>query len=335
MSIEMEPSSTIEPFDIAETYHRLLSSDADITMPVAAIESLVLALSHSSTSTITETLEYIKEQSNTLIGSIPNSISLSAGTDLFQRYLISSLRGGAGPGADFEAIRSHLLRNGRLFVERAKASRDRIATFGRAFVRDGKTILTTGGSRVVGALLREAAESSHGSIRFKVIYVLPAPPGPEKEPEGTDIVASLRHKGVPVATIPEGAVAYSMGKVDTVILGAEGIVENGGAISRLGTYQIAALAKPRGKPVYVVAESHKFVRLFPLNQFDLPIEQRIIDFRVENGEETEDVDEGIDVKSTAEGSKESKARVDLADAVDFTVSDHLPHLDGTSGLDGS
>lgn len=185
--------------------------------------------------------------------------------------------------SDFRAVRNHLLSNGRLFVARAKAGRDKIAGFGRHFVRDGKTVLTNGGSRVVGALLRSAAEASQGSVRFRVVYVLSEArrTGAGAGAEGADIVDALRRRGVPVATIPEAAVAYSLGRVDMVIVGAEGVVENGGIISRLGTYQIGMLAKAAGKPFYVVAESHKFVRLFPLSQYDLGIEQKVIEFRTE------------------------------------------------------
>lgn len=45
-----------------------------------------------------------------------------------------------------------------------------------------------------------------------------------------------------------------------VLMGAEGVVENGGVINKLGTYQIAICAKAHNVPVYVAAESHK-VRL--------------------------------------------------------------------------
>jgi translation initiation factor 2B subunit (eIF-2B alpha/beta/delta family) len=51
-----------------------------------------------------------------------------------------------------------------------------------------------------------------------------------------------------------------------VLLGAEGVVENGGVINKLGTYQIALCAKSLNKPFYVAAESYKFARLYPLNQ---------------------------------------------------------------------
>lgn len=55
-------------------------------------------------------------------------------------------------------------------------------------------------------------------------------------------------------------------RVDLVLVGAEGVVENGGVINKLGTYQIAMCAKSLNKPFYVAAESYKFARLYPLNQ---------------------------------------------------------------------
>jgi translation initiation factor eIF-2B subunit alpha len=181
---------------------------------------------------------------------------------------------------------------------------------------------------VVGALLNEASESRGQSVRFKVIYVLPSSTSaPGHEVEGSRIVDSLRHKGVPVATIPEGAVGYAMGKVDMVIVGAEGVVENGGVISRLGTYQLAMLAKVAAKPFYVVAEAHKFVRLFPLGQYDLPIEQKIVDFKTE-----------ADVQRDAEGDADSYfaktkgGSNGVNDAVDFTPPEYISGIITESGV---
>ena len=296
------------------TYNDLLKSDPDITMPIAAIEALVLLLTHSPSSTISETLDLLEKHTAILKDAIPNPIALSAGTDLFQRYLITTLQrpGQLGPAGDFNAIRAHLLSNGRLFIKRAKESRNNVAAFGKGFVRDGSTILTNGGSRVVSALLQKAADekNSASAVRFRVIYVLYGVDDTGSltaEPEGLETVRALGARGVPVATIRESAVAYSLGKVDTVIVGAEGVVENGGVVSRMGTYQIGLLAKAMGKPFYVVAESHKFVRLYPLGQYDLPIEQRVIDFKTE--------------EDMAEEASEAKAST-RNDAVDFTP----PHL---------
>ena len=55
-----------------------------------------------------------------------------------------------------------------------------------------------------------------------------------------------------------------------VLVGAEAVVENGGIINKLGSYQIAIAAKALNRPLYVAAESYKFARLYPLSQRDLP-----------------------------------------------------------------
>lgn len=321
-----------EPFDVVATYRRLLSEDPDLTMPVGAIEALILGLANTPASTVSETLDLVSKLTAQLKRSIPNSISLSAGTDLFQQYLISNLQRPSARG-DFDQMRSHLIQNGRLFVERAKAARETIAGFGRHFIRDGNTVLTNGGSRVVGSLLRSAAESStgngRGSIRFRVIYVVSPSSGTVEESESTANIAALRERDIPVATIPPTAIAYCMDQVTQCFVGAEGVVENGGIVSRLGTLQMATLAKAAGKPFYVVSESHKFVRLYPLGQRDLGIEQNIVDFRTAKGlksgsekaERREVKDEGVaDMEGGA--SDVSQVACKPEDAVDYTP----PHL---------
>ena len=46
-------------------------------------------------------------------------------------------------------------------------------------------------------------------------------------------------------------------RVNMVLTGAEGVVENGGVINKRGTYTIAVAAKAQGTPFYVAAESYK------------------------------------------------------------------------------
>lgn len=45
-----------------------------------------------------------------------------------------------------------------------------------------------------------------------------------------------------------------------VFVGADGVVESGGIINMMGTYQIALVAKSMNKPVYVAAESYKVIK---------------------------------------------------------------------------
>lgn len=67
----------------------------------------------------------------------------------------------------------------------------------------------------------------------------------------------LANLDIPVRLLIDSAVAYSMGEVDMVLVGADGVVESGGIINLMGTYQIALVASSMDKPVYVAAESYK------------------------------------------------------------------------------
>lgn len=129
--------------------------------------------------------------------------------------------------------------------------------------------------------------------------------------ESDSVVKELREMGIPVAEIPEAAVAHVMGllrQVHMVIVGAEAITSNGGIISRIGTYQIAQLASKAKIPFYVAAETHKFVRKFPLDQRDLGFKQDMLDF------------------STDVSSKQPE------NAVDYTVSWDLYVLPYTTSI---
>ncbi|RMC05736.1 hypothetical protein DUI87_17279 [Hirundo rustica rustica] len=123
-------------------------------------------------------------------------------------------------------------------------------------------ILTHAYSRVVLRVLEAAVESKK---RFSV-YVTESQP----DEAGQKMAKALRKLNIPVTVILDAAVGYIMEKVDLVLVGAEGVVESGGIINKIGTNQIAVCAKAQNKPFYVVAESFKFVRLFPLNQQDVP-----------------------------------------------------------------
>ena len=274
------------PSSIVQTYHRLLAEDPDLIMPMAAIEAMIEALRHMSTTTVHETMDLLKAQSAKLQSSVANPIAVYHGTDLFQQYFLKELK---KPGPDrvatsshknFEVVREQLLRNGASFVHRAKQAREIIAWTGRRYIRDNYTILTHGGSRAVEVLLTRATETHNGDAprRFNVIHVVEK----SREAESAKFVTALRDRGVKVATIPEAAVAYAMEKVDRVFVGAEAVTSNAGIISRIGTYQIAIIAQSYKKPLFVAVEQYKFGDTFPRDQFKLGFpgfEQNVIDFQ--------------------------------------------------------
>ncbi|XP_038061830.1 translation initiation factor eIF-2B subunit alpha-like isoform X2 [Patiria miniata] len=132
---------------------------------------------------------------------------------------------------------------------------------------DQMSILTHSHSRVVLKTLLEAAANKK---RFN-IYITESCP----DRSGEKMARKLREAGIPVVVILDAAAGYIMEKVDLVMVGAEGVVESGGIINKIGTYQLATCAKIANKPFYVVVESFKFVRfIYPLNQQDVPNEYK-------------------------------------------------------------
>ena len=116
-----------------------------------------------------------------------------------------------------------------------------------------------------------------------------------------------------------------------IFVGAEGVVENGGIISRLGTYQIAMLAKASKKPFYVVSESHKFVRLYPLGQHDLGIEQNVVDFRTADAKGvTKSVRDEDPMASSQELKREKSWKME--ESVDYTPPSYISGIITESGV---
>ncbi len=84
------------------------------------------------------------------------------------------------------------------------------------------------------------------------------------------MVKDLEKNGIEATLILDSSIGYIMETIDFIMVGAEGVVESGGIINRIGTYTMGLCAKELKKPFYVLAESFKFSRLYPLNQRDLP-----------------------------------------------------------------
>ena len=101
-------------------------------------------------------------------------------------------------------------------------------------------------------------------------------------------VFELKHDGFDVSLIPDTAVGYSManGLVDKVIVGADRIVKTGHVFNKIGTYQVATMAKQHGIPFYVAA---------PLSTFDMKSDVKDIVIEMRKGSEVT----GIGDKKTA------------------------------------
>ncbi|KAE7998977.1 hypothetical protein FH972_003466 [Carpinus fangiana] len=241
----------------------------DLAEAVAAIRALAAVIRASEATTMMELEIELKKASDSLKSWDTTSISLTAGCDLFMRYVT---RTSALEYEDFNSAKSRLIERAEKFGEISYKARRIIAMLSQDFIFDGCTILVHGFSRVVLEVLKTAAQNKK---LFRVFCT-------EGRPDRTGLRLSneLAKLDVPVKLLIDSAAAYSMDEVDMVFVGADGVVESGGIINMMGTYQIALVAHSMNKPVYVAAESYKFARLYPLDQKDMAPALRPIDFGV-------------------------------------------------------
>ncbi|CAA6659286.1 unnamed protein product [Spirodela intermedia] len=219
-------------FDVIDEFN-FWRKKPDLAEAVAAIMALSAVIRSSEATTMMELEIELKKASDALKSSDLTSISLSAGCDLFTRYVT---RTKALEYEDFDAAKSHLIERGR----NSASFLSGMAAMNRKIFR----VLCTG----------------------------------RPDSTGVRLAKELGEVGIQAKLLIDSAVAYAMDEVDMVFVGADGVVESGGIINMMGTYQTALVAHSMNKPVYVAAECYKFARLYPLDQKDLAPALRPIDF---------------------------------------------------------
>jgi translation initiation factor eIF-2B subunit alpha len=263
--LKMPRKEAIDTFNIVNSFTTLVL-DHNVAVPVAAMHALVLSIQNSTATTwhglegqLSAAIAELKRCKHDDLGGRTN-LSLGSGCDLFMKYVsrVFSLNTEA---MDFEDFKKELLSRGKAFASMSEDARSRIADIGQSFLTDGCTVLIHGYSRVVNALVMKAFSEKK---QFSIL-VTEGRPGTG----GVDAAKLFHDAGIPTRLILDCAVGTFMDQVDLVLVGAEGVMENGGIVNKTGTYQIAMVAKALNKPLYVAVESYKFSRLYPLTQRDV------------------------------------------------------------------
>lgn len=141
-------------------------------------------------------------------------------------------------------------------------AKDKISNFFGFSIKNGMTILVHGYSSVVLYSLQKAKEKG---INFKVLITEARP-----ENSGELMGKKLKEAGIDYKIILDISVGFFIMDVDAILVGADAVCENGGVINRIGTFTIACCAKKFKKPFYVMVESLKFLKIYPLNISDVP-----------------------------------------------------------------
>lgn len=165
----------------------------------------------------------------------------SARPTLSFKYLTDMILGWAISGAPLEAS---ILG----FLEILKKKRIQQAAAASELLKDGDTVLThcnvSGQMPLIGEFARKAGKN----IKFFATETRPYL-------QGSRLTAwELQKSGFDVTLISDNMVAQIMHekKINKIIVGADHLAQNGDIANKIGTYQIAILARHFGIPLYVL-----------------------------------------------------------------------------------
>jgi len=163
---------------------------------------------------------------------------------------------------DFLTIKKNLVTITEDLHMVATYAKQKISNFFGWSIKNGMVILVHGYSTTVLHALKEKVKEG---LNFKVLVT-------EGRPEncGELMAKSLTEAGIDVKILLDSSIGYHMKDIDCVVVGAEAVCENGGIINHIGTFTHAICAKNFKKPFYVMVECLKFLKIYPLDQSDIP-----------------------------------------------------------------
>lgn len=216
-----------------------------------------------------EFLSELKERCEYLKSSRPTAVNLAWAVD----RQLEIAKDSSGEVAE---IIEELIQNGIKLENEDIEINKKIGDFGAQVVPEGATILTHCNA---GALATVGYGTALGVVRSafakdNTVQVFADETRPRQQ--GARITTfELVRDGIPTTLITDGMSGYFMNKgmVDIVVVGADRIAANGDAANKIGTYNLAIVAKEHNVPFYVAA---------PLSTIDtslisgneIPIEER-------------------------------------------------------------
>ena len=178
--------------------------------------------------------------------------------------------------SDLGKLRQGMVEEAQQVHLEKRATDEAIGHFGAEFMPSEGQVMTQCNA---GALATGGIGTALGVIRVafeqgKKIHVLV----PETRPflQGARLTAWELHKGgIPLTLITDNMVGHFLktGKVGAIVTGADRIAANGDTANKIGTYQIAVLARENNVPFYIAAPVSTFDLSIPDGD-SIPIEER-------------------------------------------------------------
>ena len=252
--------------DVARAIKTLIVRGAP-AIGVSGAFGLALAALQSKASTKEQLLSDLEIARKILFETRPTAVNLAWGLDKIMQV--------AKQGNDVQPIKDIIVKTAQEMAEDDIKINMRMGKNGSVLFDDNDTIMTHCNA---GSLATVAYGTALGVIRAtkesgKNIKVIATETRPIQQ--GSRLTAfELKHDGFDVSLIPDTAVGYSMANklVSKVVVGADRVLRTGHVYNKIGTYQVALIAKQHGIPFYVAAPLSTFD--MKSNPQDVIIEQR-------------------------------------------------------------
>ena len=240
--------------DVAEAIRTLVVRGAP-AIGVSGAFGMALAVLQSSSENIEGLLSDLKKAKKILFETRPTAVNLSWGLEKIMKI--------AEQGKTVSEIKDIVVAKAKEMAEDDININKKMGKNGAKLFENNDTIMTHCNA---GALATVAYGTALGVIRAtnesgKNIKVIATETRPVQQ--GSRLTAfELKHDGIDVILIPDTAVGYTMANnlVNGVVVGADRILQTGHVFNKIGTYQVATMAKQHNIPFYVAA---------PLSTFDL------------------------------------------------------------------
>ena len=238
---------------------------------VSGAFGLALAALQSKASARDDLISDLETARRTLFETRPTAVNLAWG--------LEKVMNAAKTGDTPEEIRELVISTAKKMADEDIEINKAMGKNGSVLFEDNDTIMTHCNA---GALATVGYGTALGVIRAtkesgKNVKVIATETRPVQQ--GSRLTAfELKHDGFDVSLIPDTAVGYSManGLVDKVVVGADRIVKTGHVFNKIGTYQVATMAKQHGIPFFVAA---------PLSTIDLENKAKDVVIEMRKGSE--------------------------------------------------
>ena len=239
---------------------------------VAAAMGAALGVLHSPAETVDALHSEFAEMCDVLARTRPTAVDLFWALERMKRRLAEL----TAQSASLEKIRVEMVTEAKQIHLEKKTTDEAIGRFGAEFMPHEGQVMTQCNA---GALATGGIGTALGVIRVAIeqgrkLHVLV----PETRPylQGARLTAWELHKGgIPLTLITDNMVGHFLktGKVDAIVTGADRIAANGDTANKIGTYQIAVLARENNVPFYIAAPVSTFDLSIP-DGAHIPIEER-------------------------------------------------------------